>query len=67
MDAKKVTLEYTGPPNQEWFDRDADKQVSLVPGRRYQIPEPLAAFWLEQNTGHWKRPEATKAKAAVKE
>lgn len=51
----RVTLEYIGPPRQEW--RDGDKTVELVAGRRYQIPEAIAAFWLGQNTGHWKRPD----------
>ena len=65
MSDLKVTLEYIGPANQEWFD--GDKQVSLVPGRRYQIPEALATYMVEHDTGHWKRPEPPKAKAAVKE
>lgn len=63
---ERVTLEYCGPANQEWFDRSENKQVLLVAGRRYQIPEPIAAFWLGQQTGHWKRP-APRETAATKE
>jgi hypothetical protein len=65
MDTKNVTLEYIGPANQEWYD--GDKTVSLVPGRRYQIPEALATYMVEHDTGHWKRPTPPRATAAVKE
>jgi len=65
MDEKKLTLEYIGPANQEWYDGDTTRQ--LVPGRRYQIPEALGLYMVEHDTGHWKRPAPPQAKAAVKE
>lgn len=63
----RITLEYIGPANQDWFDREEQHMVPLVAGQRYQIPESLAAFWLEQSPGHWKRPDAKKSSAAAKE
>jgi hypothetical protein len=66
MSAQKVTLEYIGPPNQEWFD--GDKTVQLVAGRRYQVEEQLASYLVERNTRHWKRPAPPQREtAAVKE
>lgn len=61
-DELKVTLEYIGPPHQDWYD--GDKLVTLVPGRRYQVAESLAAYLAEANSTHWKRPEAPKAAKA---
>ena len=64
---ERITLEYIGPPNQEWFDPAAQKQVTLVAGRRYPIPADIAEEWLKADT-HWKRPEPARASgAAVKE
>lgn len=61
-----IILEYSGPPNQEWRDGDG-KTITLVAGRRYQIPVDVAEFWLRQDTGHWKRPEPPSAPRAAKE
>jgi hypothetical protein len=61
---KTVTLEYIGPARQEWHD--GDKSVQLVAGRRYPVEATLAAYMVEHDTGHWKRPDSPKP-AAVKE
>ncbi len=63
MSTGLTLLEYIGPANQEWFDAEGNKH-QLVAGRRYQIPDAIAAFWLDQNTGHWQRPEPPKVAAA---
>jgi hypothetical protein len=65
---KKVTLEYIGPAGSQMFDEeDRNKAIELVAGRRYQMSEALAAYRLEHDSGHWKRPDPPKASAAVKE
>lgn len=62
---EKVTIEYIGPPNQEWFD--GERNVALIAGRRYSVESSLAQYMVEHDTGHWKRPDPPKAPAAVKE
>jgi hypothetical protein len=62
---EKTMLEYIGPSNASWFD--GDKDVTLVAGRRYQIPTALAEYWLVQSAGHWKRPDPPTAAIATKE
>jgi hypothetical protein len=62
----KTLLEYCGPAMQEWIDPEGNR-ITLVAGRRYQIPEAIAAYWLDQQTGHWKRPDSPKGTAAAKE
>jgi len=59
------TLEWIGPPNQEW--NDGLKDMTLVAGRRYQVREPLATYLAEHCSTHWKRPDAPKAAIATKE
>ncbi len=61
---EKVLLEYIGPANQEWFD--GVKQLTLVPGRRYQVNAGLAQYMVEHDTGHWKRPDPPAKDAAAK-
>lgn len=61
----RVLLEYSGPPAL-WLNED-HKSIELVAGRRYQIPSATADHWLEQNTGHWKRPEPPSEPRAAKE
>jgi hypothetical protein len=56
---QKVTLEYIGPVDQEWFDGTA--MMKLIAGRRYQVAEPLATYMVEHDTRHWKRPAPPKA------
>lgn len=56
----KILLEYIGPGNQEWFD--GEKNVTLVAGRRYQVPAALASYMAEHDTNHWKRPDSPPAK-----
>jgi hypothetical protein len=63
---EKVTLEYIGPPGQAVIDEDG-RHVELVVGRRYQMSPALAAFRVEHDTGHWKRPEPKAGAAAAKE
>jgi hypothetical protein len=64
--AKKDTLEYIGPSRQEWFD--GEKMTELVAGRRYQVDATLAAYMVEHDTRHWKRPDPPQREtAAVKE
>jgi hypothetical protein len=60
---EKVTLEYIGPPNQEWYDEG--KQVKLVAGRRYQVEATLAEYMAEHNPRHWKRPDLQKREDAI--
>ena len=63
---QKVTLEYIGPPKQEWFD--GEQMRELVAGRRYQVDATLAQYMVEHDTRHWKRPDPPKREtAAVKE
>ncbi len=59
------TLEWIGPPNQEWHD--GEKDLTLVAGRRYQVEEGLARYLVESCTTHWKRPDVPKAAIATKE
>jgi hypothetical protein len=67
--SEKVSLEYIGPSGEVMFDEDdRGTAISLVPGRRYQMSEALAAYRLEHDTRHWQRPIPPKrANAAVKE
>ena len=60
MTDDQITLEYIGPPNQECFD-EAGNKLSLVPGRRYQVNAVLAAYRVEHDANHWKRPDHTTA------
>jgi hypothetical protein len=66
MSEKKVTLEYIGPPHQDWYD--GERIITLVAGRRYQVDATLAEYMVERNPRHWKRPEPpTRETAAAKE
>lgn len=64
MDTPKVTLIYIGHSGASWFD--GDRQVELTAGRRYQVEATLAAYMVEHDTEHWKRPDPPQP-AAVKE
>lgn len=70
---KPIWLEYIGPDGAEWY-QDEDTKIKLDAGRRYQVKEGFgvsaearAAYMVEHDTGHWKRPDPPKAPAAVKE
>jgi hypothetical protein len=57
------TLEYIGPPGLA-HDEETDARIELVAGRRYRMSAALAAYRLEHDTGHWKRPDPPKAATA---
>lgn len=61
MDASRETLEYIGPPGVAFDD---ETEIKLIAGRRYQMSAALAAYRLEHDTGHWKRPDSPKAATA---
>ena len=60
--SERVTLEYIGAPGLA-FDEN-DTKIELIAGRRYQMSAALAAYRLEHDTGHWKRPDPPKAATA---
>jgi hypothetical protein len=59
-----VTLEYIGPSGAVMFDEtDRTRPIELVAGRRYQMSATLAAYRLERDTRHWKRPASAETAA----
>lgn len=64
MSTETTFLEYIGPPGQVMVDEDG-KTIELVAGRRYQMTDPLAAYRLEHDVHHWKRPDPPKRETAA--
>jgi hypothetical protein len=54
-----VLVEYIGPSGQVMFDAH-NAQISLVAGRRYPMDAALAAYRVEHDVNHWKRPDQPK-------
>ncbi len=68
MNEPLVTLEYIGPSGVIAFDATGS-QITLIAGRRYQMDAELAAYRLQRDIHHWKRPESPRenVSAAAKE